>query len=134
MDENKRRYQIFLQSEHGTPIDVYLVSHDGQDQTQDEIEQSSEVQLNIVSPVASPTRSPQPHLTPKKAPLSPDTAVESSGLLKLPTPPQVDPAGKQCQFLDLCVFADYYLNNMYQSEGISDFYEEEILTSEQVEK
>ncbi len=56
-------------------------------------------------------------------PLSPDgtsALVDSNGLLKITSPnkPTLDP--------------DYYLNTMYQGEGISDFYDD-IGFGEQVE-
>jgi hypothetical protein len=93
----KRRYQIFLKSEGGTPIDVYLVSQEPE-QYQPEDELDAELQIQPV----------QPTTPSKKGSLSPDPSVDTTGLLKLGSPVQVDP--------------DYYLNNMYQSEGISDFY------------
>jgi len=119
MSGGKRRYQIFLQSEQGTPIDVYLVSQEtaadsDQINREDELQ---EVQQEIigVEVIGSPTQSLKRNLT---LPVSPESvALDATGLLKLASPShnQVDPD------------PDYYLNNMYQTEGISDFYTEDIL-------
>jgi len=113
MINGKRRYQIFLQSEQGTPIDVYLVS---QDSTTDytpltQEEEIQEVQQEVMGmEVSSPIQSIK-----RDTVFSDTNTTDSNGLLKLssPTHNQVDP--------------DYYLNNMYQTEGISDFYTEDIL-------
>jgi len=119
MSGGKRRYQIFLQSEQGTPIDVYLVSQEtaadsDQINREDELQ---EVQQEIigVEVIGSPTQSLKRNLT---LPVSPESVtLDATGLLKLTSPShnQVDPD------------PDYYLNNMYQTEGISDFYTEDIL-------
>jgi len=95
----KRRYQIFLRSENGTPIDVYLVSQEPElQQPLDEI--NPDIGITSLQPQSTPVK--------KISSISPETNIDSSGLLKLGSPIQVD--------------TDYYLNNMYQTEGISDFY------------
>lgn len=138
MSLGKRRFQIFLQSENNTPIDVYLLSQEEQAQQQPMEElnlmesqnavaelnlqlgsQSQELYVNesTVPSLTMPT-SPIPTSPPrtpfKRAVLSPahGSVPEQTGLLKLSDIPQpVDP--------------DYYLNSMLDTEGVSDFYTEE---------
>jgi hypothetical protein len=98
MSNGKRRYQIWLESENKTPIDVFLLSKD------DVFNQPAEASYPTDDPVIFESQpsadfvSTTP-LTPMKQPATP-----------MSPPGQVD--------------TDYYLNNMYQSEGISDFYAE----------
>ncbi len=99
MTAGKRRYQIWLKSESGAPIDVYLVSQEPTEYQPDE--ESEAVMADILPSGLQAT-------TPTKKPMSPEPSIDATGLLKLGSPLQVDP--------------DYYLNNMYQGEGISDFY------------
>jgi len=138
MSGGKRRFQIFLQSENNTPIDVYLLSQEEQAQQQPMEElnlmesQNAVTELNLqlgsqsqelyvsessVPSLTMPT-SPIPTSPPrtpfKRAVLSPahGSVPEQTGLLKLSDIPQpVDP--------------DYYLNSMLDTEGVSDFYAEE---------
>ena len=89
MQSGKRRYQIFLRSETGTPIDVYLVSQENQQVTQQEedLVADSELLLDPSTPIKKGMLSPEPH-------------SDTSGLLKLqPSPVQMDP--------------DYYLVELF---------------------
>jgi hypothetical protein len=87
MSSGKRRYQIFLRSETGTPIDVYLVSQESQQVTQQEDEIDADLLLEPSTPLKKGMMSPEPH-------------NESSGLLKLQASPvQMDP--------------DYYLVELF---------------------
>lgn len=112
MTGNKRRYQIFLQSETGAPIDVYLVSQDDRDYTIQEEGPMVVPAEVIIGPNSPKTPKKQAQQLPSIViPVSPTQTVESNlnpGLLKLSSPHSMDP--------------DYYLNNIYQSEGITDFY------------
>eukprot|EP01114_Cavostelium_apophysatum_P002854 TRINITY_DN1254_c0_g1_i1.p1 TRINITY_DN1254_c0_g1~~TRINITY_DN1254_c0_g1_i1.p1 ORF type:complete len:453 (+),score=96.10 TRINITY_DN1254_c0_g1_i1:30-1361(+) len=130
MSGSKRRYQIFLNSENHTPIDVYLVSQGQQEIATDPTSQLAEPPFDpsmLDAAAASPMMTPKSPNLLRTAPnsnnvgggavgMTPRTPEPSdtAGLLKLTSPSPVsglDP--------------DYYLNNMYQSEGISDFFQED---------
>jgi len=100
MTSGKRRYQIWLKSETGAPIDVYLVSQEPDFHPEDE----SDTTIQDILPTTVQPTTP----SKKPTPMSPgEPTIDATGLLKLGSPLPVDP--------------DYYLN-MYQTEGISDFY------------
>ena len=122
MTHGKRRYQIYLRSESGAPIDVYLVSSDP---NANQVEEDSETALpnqattNTNSefndtdslldlPLSNAISTPVKMISDSDISLNNNTSNNNNTLLKLPSPVPVDP--------------DYYLNTMYQSEGISDFY------------
>lgn len=119
MTDKKRRYQIFLRSETGAAIDVYLVSQDNQDYTlteEDQIILPAEVIVGI-GPSSPKTPVKQILQTGQVTPISPlPQNIVDTGLLKL------------------SVDTDYYLNNIYQSEGISDFYADDLSGDLVVEK
>lgn len=105
MTGGKRRFQIYLQSESGIPIDVYVVSQEIEDASGESALMGSIEDQGLLSPVRimSPRRDMHPAASPTHF-----GDHEHGSILRLGSPITVDP--------------DYYLNNMYQTEGISDFY------------
>jgi len=139
----KRRYQIFLQSDSTTPIDVYIVSDVAQDDTfsQNHTQETSMLQqpplsdqsqsllkLERTLPIQSGSNSihtelpEQPAiidaLMPRQAPVSPRSPTQPSPSNSLLSSRRIG---------NLAMDTDYYLNNMYEGEGISDFYADETL-------
>jgi len=123
MRNGKRRYQIFLQSENKTPIDVYLVSQETPENTDNLQPLTTDQHLDELAAstlTTNPGLSSRDPLSPQRSPMkrttvnsfAPEAVVDSNGLLKLSSPVHD---------------TDYYLDNMYQTEGISDFYTEDIL-------
>jgi len=135
---SKTQYQLFLQSENNAPIDVYLVSQNHQEisTNSNDVFENGVVPLTLNQSEANPLEVTTilDDGTESNAPMTPPLSTDQNLLPKSPfVAPKFPKPDLNTDLLKSPSLSnqpnindpDYYLNTMYQSEGISDFYQDE---------